>query len=137
MKLELKRIAIWPIIKISFVVNLVIGFLVGIMYAFMLMLIVFAPMSYLGRDFESEMPIAVGGFMLIILPIIMAGFMAVVNTIFAVIAALIYNLAAKLFGGLEAEYRIIEKDVVAPAPPPPPEPEPPTADYPQETSNPE
>lgn len=114
MKYELKRISVWSVIKISFLINLVLGFLVGIFYAFMLMLITMMPMYYMSDELGSGFPAALSGIMLIILPILMAGIMSVMNTILAAIATLVYNLSAKLVGGLEWELAQVTEKVAAP-----------------------
>jgi hypothetical protein len=136
MKCELKRLGLWSVVKISFVVNLVLGFLLGIFYALFIMMLAFAPMTYMPRDFDSDFPMAVGGVMMIILPIFMAGIAAVMNTILALIGALVYNLAAKLFGGLECELEVLGGATVTPATESPQSPQrPPEPPHTPETGN--
>jgi hypothetical protein len=138
MKYELKRISVWSVIKVSFLVNLVVGFLMGILYAFFIMIFAFLPMTFMPSEVRSEVPIAASGILLIIVPIFVAGMAAIFNTIFAAIAALVYNLAAKLVGGLEWTLEEVKPAVVLQpatrtAPPPePPSPPPPQSIEPNE-----
>lgn len=123
MKYELKRISVWSVIKVSFLVNLVVGFLMGILYAFFIMMFAFLPMTFMPSEVRSEVPIAMSGVLLIVVPIFVAGMAAIFNTILAAIAALVYNLAAKLVGGLEWTLQEVKPTVVQPvvqtAPPAP------------------
>ncbi len=132
MKYELKRIAVWPVIKITFMLSLVLGFITGIFYAIFITMFAFLPRQ-MGGTFGSEpdLPMAVGGILLVIMPIFMAGFMAVINTIMAIITTLVYNLAARLTGGLEWELAPLDKRVIQPASttPPPPADQPGAGDY--------
>ncbi len=155
MKLELKSIGYWSIIKISFVVNLVLGAIIGFFIgAFMSFFMALA--TQMGEFGGTSMPFlnegsgAAGGIVMIILMVILYGFMgAIFNTILCIIATFIYNLAAKLLGGIELEFAEIPANLPPysyggqhqyqppppqpqpmqpqqhPAPPPPPPPPPP------------
>ena len=142
MKYELKTIGYWPVIKISFVINLIIGFIIGIFYALFMGIILslaaqFPMFSELSGPYGEEPSI---GVLIIILPIMFSFMAAVFNTIFIIIAVFIYNMAAKLIGGLEFEFAEIKlqpaanartayqaqtEPIVPPPPPPPVEPLPP------------
>ncbi len=151
MKLELKSIGYWSIIKISFVVNLVLGAIIGfVVGTFMSFFMALA--SQMGEIGGSSMPFfnegsgAAGGIVMIILLVIIYGFLgAIFNTILCIIATFIYNLAAKLLGGIELEFVDIPANLPPysysgyqpsqpqayqtpppqqPAPPPPPPPPP-------------
>ncbi|MFH2054861.1 MAG: DUF3566 domain-containing protein [bacterium] len=127
MKLELKRIGVWSAIKVTFLLSLVIGFAVGILYALLIMMMMAIPMSQMPDDFPGISGMFVGGVMLVILPILMSIFMAIVNTVGAALAALIYNLVVKMIGGLELEFAEVKAVVMQPVartatPPPPYEP---------------
>lgn len=139
MKYELKSIGYWSAIKISFVLNLIIGFIVGVFYALFMGIILslatqFPMFSEFSGAYGEEPSI---GALIIILPIMFSFMAAVFNTIFVIIAVFIYNMSAKLIGGLEMEFTEIRIQPVAvspasqpaaqpvrpePAPPPPPPP---------------
>ena len=105
MKLELKSIGIWSFFKISFIFNLIFGFIFGFIYAMFAGLILTfmssMPMFDSGDINPDDLSI---GVLMIGIPIFMAIFMAVINTIMGVIALGIYNLVAKLVGGLEFNF---------------------------------
>lgn len=104
MRYELKSIKLWAFVKVSFFVNLPIGFILGLLYAMMLPFMV-AGMAqfggFPGLAFDpSDFPI---GVMMIILPILGAMFAAVFYTLAGVIVIAFYNLIRRLVGGLEFE----------------------------------
>ncbi len=114
MRYELKSIRIWSFTKVSFFVNLVVGFVLGLVYAMMLPILV-AGMSqfggFYGRSLDpSEMPI---GVMLIILPIMGAMFAAVFHTLIGIVLVAVYNLVARLVGGLEMRFEPSETKPVS------------------------
>ena len=98
MKLEIKSIGIWSLIKISVFIHLIVGFIFGIFYAIMLSVISSA--GVLPLDIMGNEDITLLG-MLIIVPIMFSIGGAVFGTIWVVICVFIYNLLAKLIGGLE------------------------------------
>ena len=102
MRYELKTIGLWSFTKLAFVVNLVAGFLFGIAYAlFMIpMMAIMSKMPAFGSSgFDLDM--APFGILIIIIPIMSAMGSAVFGTMGGVVLVFIYNLAAKLLGGLE------------------------------------
>ncbi|RKX21507.1 MAG: hypothetical protein DRP35_04090 [Candidatus Zixiibacteriota bacterium] len=105
MKLELKSIGIWSFFKISFIFNLIFGFIFGFIYAMFagLILTFMSSMPMFDSGGMNPDDLSVGALM-IVMPIFMAIFMAVINTIMGVIALGIYNLVAKLVGGLELKF---------------------------------
>ena len=115
MKLELKRISVWSAVKISFVLNLILGFIFGIFYAFILLAIASLPMSVMGED-SPRFLTAFAGIAAILLPFFFAFFLGVVYTIIVAIATVAYNLVAKLTGGLEFEYKQVVEMVPVTAP---------------------
>ncbi len=138
MKLELKRISIWPTIKISFVLNLVFGFVVGCFYALFFAAIAMLPSAAFRESEMSQLSGAFGAIALF-LPFIFAFFAAIVNTILAFVAVVVYNFAARTMGGMELEFAKIDDPLATrspnvvvppPIPPVPPAPEtPPQAPY--------
>ena len=89
MRYELKSVGLWALIKVSFFLNLVIGFIGGFFNAFfMLFLLTFSsafPMMDMGVD-PSEFSLS---FLFIILPIVYAVGAAVFLTIFCVFAGML------------------------------------------------
>ncbi|MFH2036517.1 MAG: DUF3566 domain-containing protein [Candidatus Zixiibacteriota bacterium] len=103
MKMELKSIGYWSLLKISFVVNLVIGFLMGLFFAiftglFMTVAEKFGGLSGMGMA-SDEFPSI--GIMIILYPIMFSLGAAFFNTILYLIIAFVYNMTAKLLGGIE------------------------------------
>ncbi len=121
MRYELKTIPFWPVLKVGFFVNLVVGLLVGILYA--MFLIPFVALMSSIPAFESggfDFGGAPLGLMMFIMPIISALTWAFFGTVFLVIVVLVYNLTAKLVGGLELNLEKVEsrpEPVVAAVPP--------------------
>lgn len=128
MKLELKRISLWATIKISFILNLVIGFVVGCFYA-----LIFASLAMLPSASLQDSPFGeISGVVALIIPFFMAFFVAVMNTILAFLLVVVYNFAARTMGGMEFEFLNIEAQsipatpVIPPLPSAPPPPSPPS-----------
>ncbi len=115
MKLELKRISLWTTIKISFVVNLVLGFVLGCFYAFLLVAISSMP-SAAFRDSELEQFSGMFGAVALFVPFFFAFMMAIVNTILAFIMVVVYNFSARMMGGLELEFAKVDEPVPTLAP---------------------
>jgi hypothetical protein len=115
MKLELKRIGVWSIIKISFILNLILGFIIGIFYALLFLFMASLPMT-LAQDESAGMFSAFAGITAIFLPFICAIFCAVFNTLLAAICGLVYNLVVKATGGIELEFGQVVQMVPAAAP---------------------
>lgn len=115
MKLELKRISIWATIKISFVINLVFGFILGCFYA-----LLFAAMSMLPtsafQNGELDRISGAFGVLALFIPFFVAFTAAILNTILAFILVIVYNFSARLMGGLELEFAKIDDQGPALAP---------------------
>jgi Transmembrane domain of unknown function (DUF3566) len=104
MKLELKRISVWAAVKVSFVLNLILGFIMGIFYAFFLLLIASLPMGMMGDEAPRAFS-TFAGVAAIFLPFIFAFFVGVIYTIVVAISVALYNLIVKMTGGLEFEFK--------------------------------
>ena len=105
MRLELKTIGVWSFIKVSFFFSLVFGFIFGFLYAIFagLILTVMGGLPYLPADDYGGSDVSIG-LLVIIMPIIMGIGGAVMNTIMGLIAIGVYNLIARLVGGLEFSF---------------------------------
>lgn len=103
MRYELKTIGLWSLLKVSFSLNLIFGFIFGLVYAFFLSVIIafsgLLPLEELGMD-PSEISF---GFLFIVFPIMSSIGAAVFATLICVFGAAVYNLMARLIGGLEFE----------------------------------
>ncbi|TFH64198.1 MAG: hypothetical protein E4G91_06555 [Candidatus Zixiibacteriota bacterium] len=104
MKLELKKISVWAAVKVSFVLNLIFGFIMGIFYAIFLLLIASLPIGRMGEDYSGTFS-AFAGIAAIFLPFLFAFFVGVIYTIIVAISVIAYNLIVKLTGGLEFEFK--------------------------------
>jgi len=129
MRYEIKSIGIWAFVKISFFLSLVIGFVFGLFYAafFSMILAVGSAGPYGDIGDLPFDPGAIGPILLIILPIGFAIGSAVINTLLGVISIVVYNLIARLTGGLEFELQSVTSAApvsgMPPVPPPQPEPQ--------------
>jgi len=147
MKFELKKIGYWPATKVMFIVNLIMGFIGGFFFAIFMgiMVTVMGRLGTASPYFSQDMESIGIGMMLIIYPIFFAFFGAFFYTLLGLIAIFIYNMTARLLGGLEFDFAEIvpkpqfetptsyhqpppegaaEKTIIPP-PPPPIEPIPP------------
>ena len=113
MRYELKSVRIWAFTKVSFFINLVIGFMLGLLYAvsllFMMALAEIGGFPGGGMD-PSEFPV---GVMVVVLPLMGAMFAAVFHTIAAVMLIAIYNLIVRMIGGLEFDLDAVKIAPVA------------------------
>lgn len=152
MKYEIKAIGYWSVIKISFILNLVIGFIFGIFYALFMGAILSIAEQFGGMPSmpaETFDTLSTGA-MIIIFPIMFSLMGAFFNTILALIITFVYNIIARLMGGLEFELSEIRVQPVSYAPsqpqyyqpqsqppPAPPKPSPPASTPPPAESQPE
>lgn len=107
MNWELKSISIWAFVKITFFVSLILGFIFGIFYGMVagLMLSVMSEFAFMSQDDMSGLS---AGSLMIIMPFFMSAAWAVMNTILGAIGVVIYNLLARLLGGLEFSFSPVE-----------------------------
>jgi len=95
----LKKVPVWPVMKVTFIICLVLGIILGLFYAFLLSGWSFLANSFMASEMSGEMNIIRGlGFVMI--PFF-AIFYAIVGAVWALIAALLYNLIASAVGGVE------------------------------------
>jgi hypothetical protein len=102
MNLELKRIDIWSCIKISFILYGIFGLAIGIFYAILLTFLGGVLSSFGGKDFGSFGGLFTG-FLGIFVAFFLAIFYAVIGTIFTALFAWLYNVFAKIAGGIKLE----------------------------------
>ncbi len=107
MKYELKRIEIWPVFKIVFVLSLLLGFFIGLIYAGLFLIIdAFANVAA-ESGFEEFNTFGPG---LAILMIIACTFgISFLYTTGALVFTVLYNLIAGSIGGFRVELKSIDK----------------------------
>ena len=139
MRYEVKSLGAWAFVKVSFFLNLIIGFVIGLLYAGFLGLMIFAAsaMPFEGMGAAQQDLEAIGPIFLILLPIFCAIGAAIFQTLFGLIIVGVYNLIAKFVGGFEmtlepvAQAQQVQQAQPVPAAPsyqsPPPPPPPPTS----------
>jgi len=96
---ELKKIPLWPVVKLTFIIFLVIGILIALIYS-----IVLSGISYmagtLGDPALREGFPMIRNFGFVMIPIVAITY-AVLGTIGIIVWVLIYNLLATIVGGVE------------------------------------
>lgn len=119
MRLELKRIGIFSAVKTMFVLGGVSGFLLGIVQWLLLMFVQQATMSMPSElsGFEqeafAELLGAGMGALGLLLPLF-GGFIGAIGGIFfGAILGMVYNLSARLWGGLEYEHEEVRPSAAA------------------------
>jgi hypothetical protein len=97
---EFKSIGIWALIKVSFFLNLIFGFIFGVFYSLILIpLTRWVTQLTEVESLQYENDTTMG--MLFLLPFLFALFAALFNTLFAAVIGALYNGIAKITGGLE------------------------------------
>jgi len=131
-KYELKRVGIFSVVKISFVMGGAAGFLGGL-FAGLVFAMIGSMFSSMGMPQElgdfNGLARGMGVAMIFILPLVYGFIGAVFGAIYGFISGGIYNVAARLIGGLEWETIPVEgmppvsQPIYTPPPPPPPPPD--------------
>ncbi|MBN1560955.1 DUF3566 domain-containing protein [candidate division KSB1 bacterium] len=110
MKYELRRIDIWPIVKIVFILSLLLGFFVGLLYAGMFLLLdAFANLA--ADSGFAELDSLGSAFAIIVILACTAG-ISFINTVGAIILVVLYNLTAGSIGGLYFDLQPVEGSIV-------------------------
>jgi uncharacterized BrkB/YihY/UPF0761 family membrane protein len=97
MTYEVKKIDIWSVVKISFILCWIFGLLAGILYAFMLTM-VGGILGQMGGEFGALRSLT-GAFSFIMV-IFLALFYAVVGAVAAAVFGWLYNVLARGMGGI-------------------------------------
>jgi hypothetical protein len=110
----LKKVPLWPVIRMGFVLFIIIGILIGIFYALLL-----SSWSFFASSFGDSSLVNPFGMLrnlgFILIPVV-AILYAVIGTIVVAIWVLIYNVMASIVGGVELMLEAAEK-VARPASP--------------------
>lgn len=102
MEYELKRINVWPVIKIVFLISFFLGAIIGIFYTLIIAIVgnLIQQLTGEGLDFFFEMP---GGITLFFIILFFATFTSLINSILSSIFIGIYNLMAHWIGGFRVD----------------------------------
>jgi len=116
---EIRRINIWSVMKIAFVIFAILGLIIGILY-FIFFLFVGQVMEMATPDEFSGMTGLFSGFLGFFAVFFLAIFYAVFGSLMTALFAGIYNLMARGFGGVEVhlEARTTGPESASGSPPP-------------------
>ena len=130
MNYEIKRINIWSVAKVSFVLGGVLGFVLGLFFWMFASMIAQLPLEEFG-DMDGMEGLGAMGIML---PFMMAVFYGVAAMIGNALMAGIYNILSSVVGGIELTLAQPPQPVyAAPQPTAPPQAPPPAAGPPPTT----
>lgn len=106
MRLELKSISVWSVVKIAFIFNLVGGLVYGLFSALFMgsILSLMSGSGIFPIDEYSDSDFSVGA-LIIFMPLFSAAVAVFFGTICAVVLAVLYNLTSGILGGLEFEFQ--------------------------------
>ena len=99
MKYELKRIHIWSAAKITFLITLILGLLMSLLYIVSLTLVQNL-IEYIGEGIIDESMIQLVSANSLFLVFFISVFYAVVTTVFTIFFAALYNIIAGKTGGI-------------------------------------
>ena len=106
MRYELKRIAIWSVIKIIFIISLFLGFVISAFYAGLFFILTAFGNALAPAEFVQFFPVG-GAFTIGIIVIGTIG-VAVIYTIGATIFVGLYNIIARWAGGFRVRFDVVE-----------------------------
>ncbi|MFH1861181.1 MAG: DUF3566 domain-containing protein [bacterium] len=122
MMYEIKRLDLLSVFKVSLLVYLIIGFLLGILYALLLVGMMSA-LSPLVDDTVLRELGSLGAMGAMMLALFMSVIFAVLWSVLTVIAAGIYNVISGWLGGIKLELEAPPMPYIPPMNPPSPPPE--------------
>lgn len=101
MTYEIKRIDVWSVVKIAFILYGIFGLIFGLFYAVILAMLggIISQFGELGGEF-GQMSGLFTGAIGIVTALFMALFYAVIGAVFTAIFVWLYNVFAKLAGGI-------------------------------------
>ncbi|MFQ5510977.1 MAG: hypothetical protein ACE5EO_03935 [Candidatus Krumholzibacteriia bacterium] len=125
--IEIKRIELWSLFKIAFVLYAALGLLLGIVYGFFILVAGGLQTALLGEDFPQFG--ILGGLLGIVLIPVFAVFYGAIGSVFVTIGGFIFNVVVGMAGGLRVETDVVSMGQpaeasmpAAPATPGPPAP---------------
>jgi len=101
-RLRINKMGVLSVAKIQAVIGLVVGLIVGVIYALLILIYTLLGASLVGSDARM----AVGGGGVVIAIVALIGFpilYTIIGFIGGAIGALVYNLCARMLGGIEME----------------------------------
>lgn len=101
MTYEIKKIDVWSVVKIAFILYGIFGLIFGLFYAVMLTMLggILSQFGPMGGEL-GEMTGVFTGAVGILMAFFMALFYAVIGSVFTAIFVWLYNVLAKLTGGI-------------------------------------
>ncbi len=100
MTFEIRRIPLWPVVKIFFVIYFVIIFLISLIYGSLLLNIV-AGFGEMASEYGLPSFGAFGVTGIVMLGLMAAFFGSIINTLVTVVVVIVYNAIASFTGGVE------------------------------------
>ncbi len=115
-KLEIKRVELWSLFKISFFIYGAIGLVAGLFYGFFLLAANVLENAFLDEGLGEAFGLIGGALSILLIPLI-ALFYGAVGSVFVTVIGLLYNIFAGIVGGvrLETKVAIEETEPVAAA----------------------
>ena len=111
MRYELKSIGIWSVIKVSFFLNGILGFIYGLLNALFIGFLLSVSSVFPIPEMWIDPADFSWGFLFVVFPIVMAIGFAVFLTILCALTAVLYNVVARLVGGYELDLTSAENSV--------------------------
>lgn len=102
MNYEIKRISVWSVVKIVFVISFCLGAFIGVFYALFLSIVTNIIQNLTTEVIDSGFS-SFSGIGIFFLIIVIAFFIAVSNTIFCAFFVSVYNITAQWLGGFKVE----------------------------------
>lgn len=110
MYFELKSVNVWTMIKVWFFLNLIVGLALGLFYAFFSLMTVAAADELFLLRFGLDPEMFSAGQVLLLLPIAFALGHAIFGTLLVAVLSVVYNITARLVGGLQFEMAVDQDD---------------------------
>ena len=112
---EIKRVSLWPVVKVTFIVLLIIGILIAIVYTVILSGLSLLVGTFDESPFGEDLGFIKGVGFLVLIPVISLAY-AIFGTIAVTIWVLIYNMIASIIGGIELTLKSPDELVEQPSP---------------------
>jgi hypothetical protein len=100
-QLEVKRIELWSLFRIAFLLYAIIGLIMGMFYGMILFAASAFETAFISDDFDGLPGVGlIGGVLGLFLIPVLALVYGAMGSVFVTIAGFLYNLVAKFVGGL-------------------------------------